>query len=128
MGQIVGVLVDSSVWVNHLRRTDVVLQRLLADVRVLCHPAVIGELALGSIRDRRSTLGLLGDLPRAAVADDKEVLAFIERRNLAGRGVGLVDAQLLAAAALTPGSRLWTADKRLKSAATNLELAFDPAT
>jgi len=90
---------------------------------VLCHPFVIGELALGRLGDR-GILEALADLPRAAVATDSEVLGVIGRRGLADSGIGYLDAHLLAAAMLTPDARLWTRDRRLAAAAERLGLAW----
>ncbi len=107
------ILVDTSVWVDHLRRGDARLRALLESSRVLSHPFVIGEIACGSLAGRAVVLELLGNLPMAAAADAGEALAFIERQRLHGKGLGYVDVHLLAAVALTPGVRLWTRDKRL---------------
>jgi predicted nucleic acid-binding protein len=90
---------------------------------VLGHPFVLGELALGRLRDPEAVLGALADLPRAAVATDDEVLGFIGRHGLAGSGIGYLDAHLLAATALTPDARLWTRDRRLAASAARLSLA-----
>ena len=117
------ILVDTSVWVQHLRVGDTTIAALLDAGRVLVHPFVVGELALGNLRQRQSILAFLGDLPWADVATDEEVLHFIERHGLAGLGIGYVDAHLLASAQLTPGSSLWTRDKRLSAVAEHLGLA-----
>lgn len=114
-------LVDTSVWVDHLRRHDRALAALLEDGAVLTHPSVIGELACGGLRRRDETLALLKALPAAVTADDRETLELIERRGLHGRGLGWIDAQLLAAALLT-GCRLWTCDRALARAAAELGL------
>jgi len=117
------ILVDSSVWVDHLRAGDVALERLLVNGDVLAHPFVIGELALGNLRQRDLVLDALGQLPRTVVASDEEVLRFISGLRLFGRGIGYVDAHLLAAARLTPDARLWTRDRRLRTVAADLGLA-----
>jgi predicted nucleic acid-binding protein len=117
------ILVDTSVWIDHLRRGDAVLVERLNAGLVFTHPFVIGELALGVLHQRRVVLDLLQGLPQATVASDDEVLAFIERHALAGLGVGYIDAHLLAAARLTPNASLWTRDKRLALAAERLGLA-----
>ena len=117
------ILVDTSVWVDHLRRGDAQLARLLERGAVVMHPFVIGEIACGSLADRRSILELLQDLPMAEVADSDEVLGFIERQNLHGKGVGYVDVHLLASVALTNGTQLLTRDKRLSAAADELGCA-----
>jgi predicted nucleic acid-binding protein len=117
------ILVDSSVWIDHLRQGDPRLIGLLETSRVLAHPFVVGELALGSLRHRKPLLDSLDELPRAAVAAEGELLDFIERHRLFGLGIGFVDAHLLAAIRLTPGSRLWTRDKSLGAVADRLGLA-----
>lgn len=118
------ILADTSVWVDHLRTGDDALAALLEAGRVLAHPLVIGELALVNLRQRELVLKTLADLPRASVATDAEVLHFIERQALSGRGVGFIDAHLLAAVKLTAGAELWTKDKRLHAVAVQLELAI----
>jgi predicted nucleic acid-binding protein len=118
------ILADTSVWVDHLRSGDAMLARLLNEGAILTHPFVIGELALGSMRRREVVLSDLSDLPQAVTATDAEVLAFIDRRGLFGRGVGYIDAHLLAAVRLTAGARLWTNDRRLRDVANELELAM----
>jgi hypothetical protein len=117
------ILVDTSVWVEHLRLASAILTELLDHGEVLGHPFVIGELALGNLRRRDPFLSDLWDLPQAIVAEDEEVLQFIEREALFGHGMGYVDAHLLAAARLTAGSKLWTRDRRLQSVAAQLGLA-----
>lgn len=96
---------------------------LLGDGKVLGHPFVVGELALGNLRQRDAFLRDLIDLPQAAVAEDEEVLRFIDREKLSGRGIGYVDAHLLAAVRLTPDAKLWTRDRRLQTVAAELGLA-----
>jgi predicted nucleic acid-binding protein len=117
------ILVDTSVWVDHLRATDETLSGLLSAGMVLAHPFVIGELALGNLGQRQTVLTALSDLPQAIVATDRETLHFIDRHKLFGRGVGYIDIHLLAAARLTPGTTLWTRDKRLHAVAVQLGLA-----
>jgi len=117
------ILVDSSVWVDHLRSGDATLARLLDDGRVIAHPFVVGELALGSLRQRELILTALQDLPQAVVASDIEVLRFINQQALYGLGIGYVDAHLLASARLTAGGSLWTRDKRLQAVADQLGVA-----
>ena len=117
------ILVDTSVWIEHLRSASAILTELLGDGQVLVHPFVLGELALGSLRQRDVFLRDLRDLPQAIVASDGEVLSLIDRRTLFGRGIGYVDAHLLAAARLTAGSKLWTHDRRLQAVAAQLDLA-----
>lgn len=118
------ILVDTSVWVTHLRAGNEGLAELLSAGAVLTHPFVIGELALGGLRQRALIVDALGDLPRASVATDAEVLQFIERHRLFGRGIGYVDVHLLAAVRLTAPAALWTDDKRLHEAAEQLGLAM----
>lgn len=117
------ILVDTSIWIDHLRQGDPLLTRRLESAQVLAHPFVTGEIALGSLRQRDAVISALSDLPQARVATDEEVLRFIEREQLFGLGLGYVDVHLLAAARLTPGSTLWTRDKRLSEAAARLKLA-----
>lgn len=117
------ILVDTSVWVDHLRRDDPDLVALLEGGRVLGHGFVRGEIACGTMRQRSTILALLENLPQAAVATDLEVLALIERHTLMGTGIGYLDAHLLAATLLTPGARLWTRDRQLAEAARRLAVA-----
>lgn len=121
------ILVDTSVWVDHLRAGAPALARLLEAERVLMHPFVLGELACGNLHDRRKVLALLQDLPQAPAADEQEVLLYIDRHALHGRGIGYVDVHLLAAATLHGGARLWTRDRRLRAAAESLSLIWRPA-
>jgi predicted nucleic acid-binding protein len=118
------ILVDSSVWIDHLRREEPVLVTLLHDAQILAHPFVIGELALGSLARRDLVLGALRDLPQAARAGDEEVFAFIDRYSLFGLGIGYIDAHLLAATRLS-AAQLWTRDKRLRGVAQRLGIAAD---
>lgn len=122
------ILADTSVWVDHFRRGDAQLAGLLERGAVLIHPFVVGEIACGSLSDRSSILELLEDLPAAVVAETEEVLAFIERHVLHGKGLGYVDAHLLASAVLTEGASLWTRDKRLRIAAEDLGRAYRDST
>ncbi len=121
------ILVDTSVWVEHLRLASAILTELLDDGEILGHPFVLGELALGNLRQRDAVLSDLRDLPQAIVAEDEEVLHLIDRHALFGRGIGYVDAHLLAAARLTAGSKLWTRDRRLQAVAAQLGLAAMPS-
>lgn len=118
------ILVDTSVWVDHLRAGDAALGERLNRSQVLMHPFVLGELACGNLHNRGELLRLLRNLPQAIVASDQEVLFLIERNALMGRGVGYVDAHLLAAVSLGGSTQLWTRDKRLRSVAEALELAY----
>ena len=117
------ILADTSVWIDHFRRGEPRLQAALDDGDVIMHPYIIGELACGNFANRDETLELLGHLPLSRVATHEETMAMIERRRLMGRGIGYMDAHLLAAAALTPEARLWTNDKRLAGVAASLRLA-----
>ena len=117
------ILVDTSIWIDHLRVSDERLARLLDACQVLAHPFVTGELALGNLGNRNAVLGALQDLPQAGVATEPEVLRFIELKGLFGLGIGYIDAHLLAAVLLTPGSLLWTRDKRLLAASAQLGIS-----
>ena len=121
------ILVDNSVWVDHLRHGDPLLAQRLARRQVVTHPFVIGEIALGSLRQRDAVLSTLRGLPAATVANDDEVQGFVERQPLYGLGIGYVHAHLLAAVRLTPGMRLWTRDRRLHEIAARLGLAAEAA-
>jgi predicted nucleic acid-binding protein len=117
------VLIDTSIWVAHLREGSQRLETLLMDGEVVCHPFIIGEIACGNLKNRIEIISLLQSLPMAATIEFGEFLFFIEKYDLMGKGVGFVDVHLLASAQLT-GVSLWTADKRLKSTADRLGLAF----
>lgn len=119
------ILVDTSVWIDHLRSGEPALAMALEGGQVLMHSFVLGELACGNLENRREVLQLLVDLPSAPVVTDSEVLIFIERRALMGRGIGYIDVHLLASVALDGVARLWTRDRRLSAAAAELELVFD---
>lgn len=119
------ILADTSVWIDHLRSGDEKLASLLHDGLVLIHPFVVGELACGNLRDRESVLGLLQALPQATVATDTEVLFFIERLALMGRGIGYIDAHLLASASLSRTARLWTRDARLGKVAAEMGQGYE---
>lgn len=119
------ILVDTSIWVDHLRAGEPALAHLLDHGWVLAHPWVTGELALGHLSQREDILGLLANLPSAEVATDAEVLGLIDAEQLYGQRIGYLDAQLLAATRLTADARLWTADKRLAAAARRLRLLAD---
>jgi predicted nucleic acid-binding protein len=110
------ILVDTSVWVEHLRGGLPRLAALLLEGEVLIHPGVIGELACCNLRNRQQVLELLLGLPMATVASDTEVLLLIERERLMGRGIGYIDSHLLASARLSY-CQLWTQDRRLAAVA-----------
>lgn len=117
------ILADTSVWVDHLRRGDEQLADLLERGQIVIHPFIIGELALGQLKPREPILGALADLPQTITAAEAEVLRFIERHGLYGTGIGYIDAHLLTAAVLTPGTSIWTRDKQLLGPAEKLGLA-----
>ena len=119
------MLVDTSVWIDHFRRGDPALKALLLRDEVECHPFVIGELACGSLRRRSEVLSLLQSLPQVPLGDDDEVLEFVERHRLMGRGIGWVDAHLLVSASLA-GALLWTRDRRLFEVARRMGLSASP--
>ena len=115
------ILVDTSVWIEHLRVGSQRLKNLLLDEQVLCHPFVVGELACGRLQRRSEILSMLKALPEAQLLEHEEVLSFLEARRLYGRGISWVDAHLLASTLLT-GCGLWTMDKPLRRAATALNV------
>ena len=117
------ILVDTSVWIDHFRAADRQLVALLSRNDVLVHPYVIGEIALGGLKQRAQILRGLNNLPAATVATHHEVMAYIEFLALANTGVGYIDASLLASAALTPGAALWARDKTLRASAARCSLA-----
>src|SRR5579871_2887432 len=116
------VLVDSSVWIDHLRSSNPQLEKLLLASQAAIHPFVIGELACGNLANRANRLYLLKLLPQAKVASEEEVLFFIERHGIAGKQIGYLDAHLLASAALS-NTKIWTRDKRLDQVAGSLGLS-----
>jgi len=118
------ILVDTSVWIDHLRVREPELEKLLEAGRVLIHPFIIGELACGNMKHRETFLSLLQNLPMAIIATDDESLLYIEKNELMGRGIGDIDVHLLAAVALTGATGLWTRDKRLHSVAELLGKAW----
>lgn len=120
------LLVDTSVWIAHLRGGEARLAAALVEGRVWMHPFVLGEVACGNLSNRREVLGLLGGLAMAPRATDAEALAFIEGHGLMGKGIGYVDVHLLASAALLGGGKLWTLDRRLGRVAAALKLAHAP--
>ena len=119
------ILVDTSVWVDHLRSGEPHLASLLSDNQVLGHPMVVGELACGNLRNRDELLQFLNGLPPIPSATHSEVFYLIEERRLMGRGIGFIDAHLLAATALAAPAKLWTKDLRLLKVAVGLRLAYD---
>jgi hypothetical protein len=121
------VLVDTSVWIDHLGRGSVGLASPLSEGQVLCHPFIVGELACGNLKNRMEILSLLQTLPAVRKADDDEVLQFIERHHIMGKGLGYIDAHLLASSMLSHVP-LWTLDKRLSDAAASLGVRYTAAT
>jgi hypothetical protein len=120
------ILVDTSIWIDHLRKGNDTLSLALEQDLVLTHPFIIGELACGSIANRQEILGLLGTLPPAIAAGHDEVLQFVGAKHLNGMGIGWIDVHLLASAQLSHAP-LWTSDARLKRAAESLGIAYSPA-
>lgn len=117
------ILVDTSVWIDHLHTREPVLAELLEQAEVCRHPMVIAELALGTMRDRETVLGLLGNLPGMNLPAHDEVLRLVEASTLYGKGLSVVDAHLLAAVRINDDVRLWTRDKRLRTEAVRLDVA-----
>ncbi len=117
------ILVDTSVWINHLRTPSKMLVHLLDLEQVVIHPFVVGELACGNLGNREEIIALLHSLPAAPKADDDEILFFIERNKLMGQGLGLVDVHLLASSTVAGGT-IWTTDKNLRLAAARLGIEF----
>jgi predicted nucleic acid-binding protein len=116
------ILADSSIWIDHIRLANQTLAGLLSKRLILIHSFVIGELAMGSLKDRKLIIENLSDLPAAQKADDSEVLSFVERYKIYARGIGYIDAHLLASAKLTAAS-LWTRDRRLAAVAEEMGVA-----
>ena len=119
------MLVDTSAWIDHLRWRNTALAKQLLEGEVWCHPFVIGELACGRLNDRSRILSLLSSLPQAPLAAHEEVLAFVDANGLAGKGIGWIDAHLLAAARLA-GVGFWTLDRPLCVVARQLGLYTEP--
>ncbi len=120
------ILVDTSVWIDHLAEGEPRLERLLNDESVLMHPFVVGELALGSLGRRETVMDALTLLPQVVRASHNEVMHFLQAERLFGKGIGDVDLHLLASTRLTPGATLWTKDKLLRSLASELNLFAEP--
>jgi predicted nucleic acid-binding protein len=117
------VLVDTSVWVLHLREGNIDLERFLNNGEVVCHPFIVGELACGNLKNRIEILSLLQALPTATQADHEDVMQFIDNNQLMGKGLGYIDMHLLASALLT-GVSIWTTDKRLAEISKELRIGF----
>lgn len=121
-----GVLVDTSVWVDHFRRHNDALAALLTADQVLAHPLIVGEIACGTPPERSQTLSDLGNLQQIQQASVGEAMHFIESQRLFGLGCGLVDILLLASTLMTPGAQIWTLDKRLASLADRFGVFHHP--
>ena len=119
------ILADTSIWVDHLRGNNPEMAQLLAMGRILMHPFIVAEIALGSLHNRRERLSDLGSLLEVQVATLSEVRHMIESYGLYSKGIGLTDAYLVAACLLTPGTQLWTRDGALEKVAKSLNIHFD---
>jgi predicted nucleic acid-binding protein len=117
------VLVDTSVWVEHLRYGNVGLENLLNEGHVVCHPFIVGELACGNLSNRSEILSLLQALPLVNHAEHEEVMHFIDNYSLMGKGLGYIDMHLIASAILTKAP-IWTLDKKLKEVSSKLGLEY----
>jgi len=117
------VLVDTSIWIDHLKKGNASLEKLLLDMEVVCHPFIIGEIACGNLKNRNEILSLLHALPAAPILEHDEILHFIESKKLMGTGIGLIDVHLLASAHLAH-ALFWTIDKKLLSASDALGISF----
>lgn len=119
------VLVDTSVWVSHFRKSNVSFEALLANDQILCHPLVLVELACGSPPSPRSkTLEYIKKLQQATVATPNETLEFIEKHNLYESGCGAIDVSLLTSTLLSENALIWTLDKQLENLATKLGISY----
>lgn len=121
------ILVDTSIWIDHLHAHDSQLDKLLERRFAAIHPLVIAELALGSLRARDETLRQLARLPHVRRVFDEELVTFIDTRRLWSKGLSMVDASLLASALVTPDTAIWTRDKALAAAADQLGVAWSPS-
>jgi hypothetical protein len=117
------ILVDTSVWISHLRKGNIKLEKLLNDGDVICHPFIVGELACGNLKNRSEILYHLQALPMAIKVEDEEVMKFIEYHRLMGKGLGYIDVHLLASALLTE-VQIWTFDKILHKVSIELGIGF----
>ncbi len=119
------ILADTMIWIHHFRSADPVLQARLRANEVSTHPLIVAELALGSIPDRLRTLAELEMLPQVVMAQLSEVRHMVEVHGLHAKGIGVVDAHVLASTLMTPRTELWTRDKRLRSIAEGLGVHAD---
>ena len=117
------ILVDTSVWIDHLRKTNSGLIDLLEQTQVVMHPWIIGEISLGNLKNRKEIISLLKALPSIEVIPDDEVLHLIETKKIMGKGIGWIDSQLLAAA-LIAGTPLWSTDKNLRALAASFGVLY----
>ena len=117
------ILVDTSVWIDHLRPPVKELEALLTERRVSTHPLVRLELALGSITNRDVVLASIAALPHVTLAGTDELFLLVERRKLSRRGIGVTDLHLLASCLITPGTQLWTRDHRLSEVSSELNIS-----
>jgi predicted nucleic acid-binding protein len=118
------ILIDTSVWIDHLRQPEPKLAALVGVRNVLGHPFVLGEIAMGSFKNRENILTMLRRLPQAVAAREDDVHAFVTRHSLFGLGIGYIDAHLLVSAQLSPNTLIWSRDKRLLAVAEGLGLAM----
>ena len=119
------ILVDTSIWIDHLRKPDSSLQKLLESCEVATHPYVVMELALGSIAKREEVISNLSLLPQSQVAEPAELFALIEKRSLYRKGIGVIDLHLIASALIDSSISIWTRDKRLGEIASSLGIRSD---
>ena len=118
------ILVDTSVWINHLRERDQNLSHLLEQGLVACHPFIVGEIACGGIKNRQEIINLLNDLPSTEILDHSDIIDFIENRKIMNKGIGYIDVHLLGSV-LVSDTRIWTFDKALKKMAFQLSVGYD---
>ncbi len=116
------ILADTSIWIDHLRKNNDNLANALIENRVVCHPYIVGEISLGSLKGRGVVLNLLDGLPSLPVATPNEVRLLVETRKLYSCGIGYVDASLVASCLLVPGTRLWTRDRRLLAISSEIRI------
>ena len=120
------ILVDTSIWIDHFRYDDAELRKIINDDQLLCHRFVVGELALGSVRERAAVLAFLAAQREAMIATHAEVMTVIDRHSIFSMGIGYTDAHLLTSTLLDRRSSLWTRDKRLAAAAQKVDAALHP--
>jgi predicted nucleic acid-binding protein len=120
------ILVDTSVWIDHFRHDDAELRKIITDDRLLCHPFVVGELALGSLRERDAVIAFLAAQREATIATHAEVMTVIDRYSIFSMGIGYTDSHLLTSTLLDRRASLWTRDKRLAAAAQKVGAALYP--